>query len=78
MAVEEGEVLPAGGEVRRRRVGLAEGGLEGLAVGAAVLWQIGELVPREVYRAQGCRLRGVRAAGYAVELGLDEGAEGRF
>lgn len=78
VAVEEREVLPARGEVRRRRVGLAQGGLEVLARGRAVLGQVGELVPRQVYRVQGRWLRGVRAAGYAVQLGLDQGAEGWF
>lgn len=40
VAVEEREVLPARGEVRRRRVGLAQGGLEVLARGVAVLGEV--------------------------------------
>lgn len=71
-------MLPARGQVRRRRVGLAQGGLEVLARGVAVLGKVGQFVPRQVYRVQGRRLRGVRAAGYAVQLGLDQGAEGGF
>lgn len=78
VAVEQREVLPARGQVRGRRVGLGEGGLEAYPVGVAVLWQVRQLVPRQVYRAEGRRLRRVRAGGYAVQLGLDEGAEGWF
>lgn len=43
-------MLPSRGEVRRRRVGLAEGGLEIPPWGVAVLGQVGEFVPRQVYR----------------------------
>lgn len=78
MAVEQREVLPAGAEVGRRRVGLAQGGLEGFPVGVSVLGQVWEFVSRQVYRVQGRRLGRVRAGCYAVQLGLDEGAEGWF
>lgn len=51
VAVEQREVLPARGEVCCCGVGLAQGGLEGFPVGAfTVLGQVGEFVPRQVYR----------------------------
>lgn len=50
MAVEQREVLPPRGEVCCCGVGLAQGGLEGLAVCCIVFGQVGEFVPREVYR----------------------------
>lgn len=84
VGVEQGEVLAAGVEVARGRVGLVEGGLEVLLVLLVVLLvlllgrELGGFVAGEVDGAKGGWFAVARRGGssVAVEFGLEEGREG--